>query len=81
MQKKFRKAIQKYEFDKNKMFAKPVEQKKSRLLTTCPLVLKSLVSKNKLMEVNVNVEKKAHSTSSVTFTGDFIKYYLGNLVL
>lgn len=62
------------------MFFKPTEQKKSRLLTTCPQVLKNLLAKNKLNEIkNLNIEKKAHSTSSVTFTSDFIKYYFGKL--
>ncbi|CAF0818675.1 unnamed protein product [Brachionus calyciflorus] len=73
---KFKKAIEKYEFERDKLVSKPANLNKSKLLTTCPEILKCLILKNKMNDLaEINVDNQVHSTSTVTFTPDFVKYY------
>lgn len=55
------------------------------MLTTCPSILKSLLDKSNLINSNENInqnkfnygEQRIHSASSVTFTTNFVKYFIG----
>ena len=50
------------------------------MLTTCPSSLKRLIAKNSLnndVSNDLIVDQQSHSTSTITFTPDFVKYYFG----
>lgn len=55
------------------------------MLTTCPSALKKLINKYNLQNNHglndLIVDQQYHSTSTITFTPDFVKYYFGNNVL
>ncbi len=55
------------------------------MITTCPSALKQLTAKNNLYgEQDSNqmgehmINQQVHSSSAITFTPEFVKYYFGN---
>ena len=58
------------------------------MISTCPSALKLLLAKNSNLNEEHNsrnylpaVDQQHHSTKSITFTADFVKYYFGKLDL
>ena len=78
---KFERARENYELAKEKLTREYLSLHKTpRMLTTCPSALKRLVTKGaqNCEHVSLNdhvVDQQCHSTSVITFTSDFVKYY------
>ena len=88
---KLKKAMEQYEFEKNKTHRQAINNAKvPRMLTTCPYALKMLLAKNDLIEDTVpkdrsndhdNNQPLVHHHNSITFTAEFVKYYFGKRVI
>jgi hypothetical protein len=73
-----------YKFEKSKIIPSVMHQKVPRMLTTCPSALKSILAKSNLANYNNNdlvsvdlQQHHHHSMKAVTFSVDFVKYYIG----
>lgn len=79
---KLKLAREDYIFKKEKTM-KPIvnDHKVARMISTCPSSLKLLLAKNNVNSTdNVSsnlpaIDQQHHSTKSITFTADFVKYY------